>query len=115
MSDVWSYSDSVTYHSEDLAGYEVEATDGDIGKIDSASTDAGRQHVVVDTGTWILGKKRLIPAGVITRIDPEKERVHVNMSKDEIKDAPDYEELEELREAGYDSHEAYYGPYRATT
>ena len=44
-------------------GYDVEATDGSIGKIGAATNDASSCYVVVDTGFWIFGKKRLIPAG----------------------------------------------------
>ena len=28
-------------------------------------------YLVVDTGFWIFGKKRLIPAGVVTHVDPD--------------------------------------------
>ena len=51
--------------ASDLVGYDVEATDGHIGKIDEASNEAAGQYLVVDTGFWIFGKKRLIPAGVV--------------------------------------------------
>jgi len=40
---------------------------------------------------WIFGKKRLIPAGVIRRVDDEERKVHVSMTKDQIKSAPDFE------------------------
>ena len=39
-----------------LVGYDVEAIDGHIGKIDEATTETSRQYVVVDTGFWIFGK-----------------------------------------------------------
>ena len=72
MSDIWSYRE--TSQSEDLTGYDVEATDGSIGKVDEASNETGRAYVVVDTGFWIFGKKRLIPAGAITSIEPTSAR-----------------------------------------
>jgi hypothetical protein len=34
----------------DLVGFDVEATDGNIGKIDEATYDVGGSYVVVDTG-----------------------------------------------------------------
>ena len=40
-----------------------------IGKVDHASRGTDREHVVVDTAVWTFGQKRLIPAGVINRID----------------------------------------------
>jgi hypothetical protein len=88
--DVWTYSDE-SIGDVDLIGYSVEATDGGIGKVDEASYEAGAGHIVVDTGPWIFGKKVLLPAGLIARIDPESETVFVRALKDEIKDAPEYD------------------------
>jgi hypothetical protein len=75
----------------DLVGYTVEATDGKIGKIDEASNDVGASYVIVDTGPWIFGKKVMLPAGVIDRVDHDDETVYANRSKDEIKSAPEYD------------------------
>jgi hypothetical protein len=44
----------------------------------------------VDTGFWIFGKKRLIP-GLVSTVDHDANTVHVNMTKEQIKSAPDYE------------------------
>jgi len=32
----------------------------------------------VDTGPWIFGKKVMLPAGVISRVDHDDEQVFVN-------------------------------------
>ena len=45
----WDYRDSAFVQDRDLGGYDVEATDGSIGKIDETSNEAGASHVVVDT------------------------------------------------------------------
>ena len=83
----------------DIAGYDVEATDGSIGKIDKASVETPRRYLVVDTGFWIFGKKRMIPAGVIERLDPDERKVFVSLTKDEIKQAPDFDEARREEEA----------------
>jgi len=88
--DIWTYSDE-SVGDVDLTGYSVEAGDGGIGKVDEATYETGAGHIVVDTGPWIFGKKVLLPAGVITRIDPESETVYVRATKDEIKNAPEYD------------------------
>jgi hypothetical protein len=54
----WDHRDYLASAQRDLTGYQVEAIDGRIGKIDEASIDAGASYVVVDTGFWIFGKKR---------------------------------------------------------
>ena len=44
---------------------------------------------MVDTGFWIFGKKRLIPAGTVVGVDHDN-AVMVNVRRT-IKAAPDYE------------------------
>ena len=89
---VWSYKNGDWDRQSDLVGYKVEATDGKIGSVDEASTEAAASWIVVDAGTWIFGKRRLIPAGTIAAVDHGKRLIIVNMTKDQIKDAPDYDQ-----------------------
>jgi hypothetical protein len=110
MDNVWAYRDASWMTDAGIVGYDVEATDGSIGKVDEASEDVGASRVVVDTGFWIFGKKRLIPAGAVTGIDHDDRRVTVNMSKDEIKSAPDYDEAD-WDDSAQARHAEYYGPY----
>ena len=110
MSNLWNYRNTSWTQDADLVGYSVEATDGSIGKIDDATNETAASYVVVDTGPWIFGKKRLIPAGAITDVDHDDKTVSVTMTKDEIKSAPDYE----ASTWGDDSraqHAEYYGRY----
>jgi hypothetical protein len=91
MSSVYSYRSGVLSSNQDLTGFDVEASDGSIGKIDEATYDTSASYVVVDTGFWIFGKKRLIPAGVVERVSADDHKVWVRLTKDEIKNAPDYD------------------------
>jgi hypothetical protein len=95
--DMWSYREQAQLGYDptggsDIVGYRVEAMDGSIGKIDGANNDVGQSYLIVDTGPWILGKKVMLPAGVIQRIDGAEEKVFVNRTKDQIKNAPEYDE-----------------------
>jgi len=110
MSDMWAYRDVTWTQSQDLVGYDVHASDGSIGNIDKATYDASDAYVVVDTGFWILGKKRLIPAGAITSVDHEDRNVHVSLTKDEIRSAPDFDSAD-WDEAGRTQHSDYYRSY----
>src|SRR6476469_5679132 len=106
--EMWTFS-TQTAPSIDLSGFKVEATDGDIGKVDEATNEAGGSFIVVDTGPWIFGKKVMLPAGVIQDIDPDTETIIVNRTKDEIKNAPEFDE-DRYRDAGYrDELGGYYG------
>ena len=73
---IWAHRE-LSFQESDLTGYKVEAQDGSIGKIDDATYQVGADHIVVDTGPWILGKKVMIPAGLIERIDGTEEKVYV--------------------------------------
>ena len=108
MTSMWEFREGVGRADRDVVGYDVEATDGSIGKIDEASDRAGSAYLVVDTGFWIFGKKRMIPAGVVERVDDENAKVWVAMSKDDIKGAPDFNDQD--REV-HDSYDSYYGPF----
>lgn len=105
---MWDYRVEVGTLDRDLVGFDVEAIDGKIGKIDEASNEAGSAYLVVDTGFWIFGKKRMIPAGVIERIDDGTNTVFVRMTKDQIKSAPDFEEQHRVERGLYDK---YYDTY----
>src|SRR5919109_4203177 len=89
--DIWTYREQ-RFAGTDLTGFKVEATDGEIGKIDEATNEAGSSYLVVDTGPWIFGKKVMLPAGIIDRVDFDDERVFVTLTKDEIKSAPEFDE-----------------------
>jgi len=94
MNGLWNFKD---HPNDECIGYEVEATDGSIGAVDHATHEVDASYIVVDTGRWILEKKRLIPAGVIDRIDHDEAKVYVRMSKEQIKGAPDYVEPGDTR------------------
>jgi hypothetical protein len=90
-ADIWVYRET-TWKQGDLTGFGVEAVDGSIGKVDEASNDAGASYIVVDTGPWIFGKKVMLPAGVVRDVDLDAETVFVNRTKDQIKNAPEFDE-----------------------
>jgi len=93
--ETWSYRDpslATSLKQEQITGYNVEAIDGGIGKIDDATLETDSGHIVVDTGPWIFGKKVMLPAGVLKTVDHVNEKVFVNRTKDEIKNAPEFDD-----------------------
>jgi hypothetical protein len=87
--DVWTYREGVDLgvSKRNVVGYDVEAQDGSIGKVDEATFDTDASSLVVDTGPWIFGKRVMLPAGVIRSVDHDDEKIFVNRTKDEIKNA----------------------------
>jgi hypothetical protein len=106
--DLWNFGDDLE-RSSDLEGFGVAALDGDIGKIDDATYDVGASFIVVDTGPWIFGRKVLIPAKAIVRVDIPNEKVFLRLKKQQIEDAP---ELPDVQGSDRDREliGAYYGP-----
>ncbi len=90
MTDLWSYRLEIETTDLDLEGFDVEVNDGHIGKVDEWSAAAGDSYLVVDTGFWIFGKKRVVPARAVKQIDLDSRKVFVDMTKDQVKDAPDH-------------------------
>jgi hypothetical protein len=88
---MWDYRTDLQSTARDLVGFDVEATDGRIGDIDEATNEAGSAYLVVDTGFWIFGKKRMLPAGVVSGVDADEKKVFVSLTKDQVKQAPDYD------------------------
>jgi hypothetical protein len=108
VAEIWSYNIQ-TVPNVDLAGFKVEALDGSIGKVDESTNEAGGSFLVVDTGPWIFGKKVMLPAGVIRDIDLDTETVFVNRTKDQIKNAPEFDE-KRYRDQNYRNElGSYYG------
>lgn len=107
--EIWNYRNA-SDRGLDVSGFGVEAIDGSIGKVDRATYETDSSAIVVDTGPWIFGRKVMLPAGLIDRIDYDDEKVYVHRTKDEIKAAPEYEEMLEKDAAYRNSLGRYYGP-----
>ena len=105
---VWDYRESTWTMDGDLVGYDVAATDGDVGTIDSATTGEAGAYVVVGLGSGVRKGKRVIPAGAITALDHVARLVRLSLTRSDVGDAPAYEPdhwgEDERRELGQ-----YYG------
>jgi hypothetical protein len=107
-TEVWIF-DPILQPDQSWVGYKVNARDGEIGKVDELTTETGRGSLVVDTGPWIFGKKRLLPAACVRGVNPDAKMITVSLTKDQIKQAPDYEELRQNEKDYRKAHGDYYG------
>jgi hypothetical protein len=82
---------------ENLGGYAIHASDGEIGRVYKHDIATGVSYLVVATGPWILSRTVLLPASVIERVDHENQAVYVKCTRAEIKDAPEYRDEESHR------------------
>jgi hypothetical protein len=76
-----------------VTGYHIEATDGDIGHVEDFIIDDETweiRYMVVDTRNWWPGKKMLVAPRWIARVSWDDSKVYVNLSREAIKNAPEY-------------------------
>jgi hypothetical protein len=113
----WTYAQGIGHaEGQVLTGFTVDATDGTIGHVDRQVERSGMRHLIVDTGVWVFGKSMLIPAGLVTGIDPEARRITLACTKDEVKAAPVFRTDSETLDPGYLSRvDAYYRGLPART
>ncbi|WP_339771034.1 PRC-barrel domain containing protein [uncultured Paraglaciecola sp.] len=80
----------------DIQRFTIAATDGDIGVIKDFLFDDRAwtiRYMYVDTHKWLpLGEKVLISPISLREIDTDDEKIHVALSKQQIKDSPSIDE-----------------------
>lgn len=75
-----------------LIGFTIGATDGEIGKVKDFFFDDETwtvRYLVVETGSWLFGRKILIPPMAFQMPDWDSEVFHVNLTRDQVKNSPD--------------------------
>jgi hypothetical protein len=78
-------------HTSEIGGYAIGATDGPIGSITDFLFDDVTWRVrwlVVDTGTFLSGRKVLLPPSALTHVNHIGGQLSVNLTKQQVKDAP---------------------------
>jgi len=86
-------SDSHLRSSAVITGYDIQATDGQIGHVDGFIVDDRTwaiRYVEVSTRNWWLGKKVLISPAWIQEVNWPESKVFVGLSLDAIRTAPEY-------------------------
>ena len=77
-----------------VTGYYVEATDGDIGHVESLLLDEDTwaiRYLVVDTSNWWLGHQVLIAPQWVREVRWSDSTVKLGLSRDAVRKAPPYD------------------------
>jgi hypothetical protein len=85
--------DSHLRSTEGVAGYHIEASDGEIGHVDGFLVDDDAwaiRYIEVATRNWWPGKKVLISPAWMERVSWLERKVHVGLSRQDIQTAPEY-------------------------
>lgn len=80
--------------TKEVIGYYIEAKDGDIGHVEDFIIDDQSwaiRYMVVDTVNWWPGKKVVVAPQWIKRVSWAQSRVYVDLARDSIKNAPEYD------------------------
>jgi hypothetical protein len=86
-------SDSHLRSTVGIAGYHIDATEGEIGHVDGFVIDDEAwaiRYIEVATRKWLPGKKVLVSPAWIERVSWADSKVYVALSRDAIKHAPEY-------------------------
>ena len=81
--------------TDSVQGHNIQALDGEIGHIEDFIIDDETwaiRYLVVDTKNWWAGKKVLVSPQWIERVDWSESKVFVNLSRETIKESPEYTE-----------------------
>jgi len=95
-----------------LKGYAIEAKDGRIGSVSDFLFDDSTWKVrwlVVDTGSWLRGRKVLVHPSAIERADYGRQELAVALTTAQVKDSPDIFQDQPVSQRMENSLYDYYG------
>jgi hypothetical protein len=97
---------------EEVTGYHVHASDGEIGHIADflvEDDDWSVHYLVVDTKNWWPGKKVLISPLSVRKIVWEDRVVNLGANRQKVKDSPDYDPSMTIDPIYEKNYRNYYG------
>jgi sporulation protein YlmC with PRC-barrel domain len=98
--------------TKEVIGYYIEAKDGDIGHVQDFIIDDQTwaiRYMVIDTINWWPAKKVVIAPQWIERVSWAQSRVYVDLTRESIKQAPEYDATAIVNREYEDSLYDYYG------
>jgi len=100
------------YSVKHVKGYDIGATDGDIGKLDDFYFDDESwtiRYLVAETGSWLLNRKVLISPFALGKADLSKKRVNVTLTKKQVEESPSIDTDKPVSRQHEASYLDYYG------
>jgi hypothetical protein len=109
-------TDSHLRSTEGVTGYDIEAADGEIGHVAGFVVDDRAwaiRYMEVATRNWWPGKKVLVSPAWIERVSWADSRVYVGLSRDAIRNGPEYDDSTPITREYEDRLHSHYGrpPY----
>jgi hypothetical protein len=98
--------------ANELRTYDIQGTDGAVGHVaDFIIEDETWRlpYLVVDTSKWWMGEKVLIAPQWASRVSWEEGKVHLDLSRDQIKHSPTWNPDAPVNHAYEERHYDFYG------
>lgn len=100
---------------EGLQGFSISALDGELGHVKDLLFDDREwtiRHLIVDTGSWLTGRKVLISPAAIQYTDWDNKTLAVRLSRQQVQDSPDVDSAKPVSRQQETALYDYYGyPY----
>ncbi len=80
------------WNASAINGYAIAARDGPLGTVNDCLFDDASWLIcwlVVDTGTWLSGRKVLLPPSVLGHLDAKERECTVKLTMQQVKDSPE--------------------------
>ena len=87
-ADVWTSREGVDLLGDEIVGFDVEAREGTLGKVDHVTYE---KTCVVITTSRLFGKRYVVPASSVEQVDLDTQTVLVDLSKEEVENSPEYD------------------------
>ena len=104
------------YGISSMIGYEIRATDGDLGKVDEFYFDDETwtvRYIVVETGNWLSGRKVLISPVAFGKTELESRTISVNLTCSKVWSSPNIDTERPInRQHEAELNEYYQWPWR---
>lgn len=78
-----------------VSGYHIQASDGEVGNVEDFIVDDQTwaiRYLIINTRNWWPGKEVLVSPKLIERVSWGESKVFVNLSREAIKQSPEYAE-----------------------
>jgi len=80
--------------TDEVIDYAIQATDDHIGHVEDFIVDTQHwiiRYMVIDTRNWLPGKKVLVSPAWVSSIRWEDSEVHVELTRKQVKNSPEYD------------------------
>ena len=95
-----------------LAGFRIAARDGEIGRVEDFYFDDAHwniRFIIVDTGSWLSGRKVLVSTEAVFGPDWEREDIGVNLTREQVEKSPDIDTKKPVSRQQLADLSIYYG------